>query len=332
MVADGVDTIRVAFYWSAAQPYARSSDVPSSDSQSYTNVGGVPTAFAATDRIVAAAAARGLSVLPVVLSAPSWDARSNRAGMATPARTAPYTNFLTALVRRYGPHGTFWTGRRGAVPIRRWQIWNEPNLAPYWPQPFAASYATLLTAADRAVKRADRSAQVVMGALTNYAWRGLAQLMGALHGRHPFDVMAFNGFSSTPANVIKFLRYVRTAANGLHLRAIPMLATELGWTSSRNHGCRVSQSWDTTVAGQATRDGQLVPLLAANWKSLGLLGFNLVTWMGDESSCSSDFNFAGLLRFRAGQVTSKPALAAFRHAALVAEGCRSKRRAGRCAS
>jgi hypothetical protein len=31
-------------------------------------------------------------------------------------------------------------------------------------------------------------------------------------------------------------------------------------------------------------------------------------------------------------VTSKPALAAFRHAALVAEGCRSKRRAGRCAS
>jgi hypothetical protein len=171
-----------------------------------------------------------------------------------------------------------------------------------------------------------------MGALTNYAWRGLAQLMQALHGRHPFDVMAFNGFSSTPANVVKFLRYVRTAADRLHLRTIPMLATELGWTSSRGHGCPVNQSWDTTVSGQASRDGQLVPLLAANARPLRLLGFYLITWMGDESSCSSDFNYAGLLRFLDGRVSSKPALSAFRHAALTAEGCRTRRRAGRCSS
>jgi hypothetical protein len=332
MVADGVDTIRVAFYWSAAQPYAKWSEVPSEDTQSYTDVGGVPTAFGATDRIVALAAARGLTVLPVVLAAPSWDARRNRGGMATPAHTGPYTDYLTALVRRYGSHGSFWKGRSRPVPVRRWQIWNEPNLAPYWPQPFATSYASLLRAADAAVKRADRSAQVVMGALTNYAWRALGQLMHALHGKRTFDVIAVNGFSSTPPNVVKFLRFVRQAADKLHLNTAPILATELGWTSSRSHGCRVQESWDSTVSGQAERDGQLVPLLAANARPLRLLGFYLITWMGDESSCSSDFNYAGLLRFLDGRVSSKPALSAFRHAALTAEGCRTRRRAGRCSS
>ena len=46
--------------------------------------------------------------------------------------------------------------------------------------------------------------------------------------------------------------------------------------------------------------------------------------MGDEGDRSLAFNFAGLLRFRRGTVTVKPALAAFRHGALALEHCKRK--------
>ena len=42
---------------------------------------------------------------------------------------------LGPLVRRYGPRGSLWRERPGAaasLPIRSWQIWNEPNLRVYW--------------------------------------------------------------------------------------------------------------------------------------------------------------------------------------------------------
>jgi hypothetical protein len=74
MVASGVESLRVAFSWSDAQPYASWADVPASLVGQFTSgVGGVPTDFSATDRIVGLAARRGLSVLPVAMYAPSWD-------------------------------------------------------------------------------------------------------------------------------------------------------------------------------------------------------------------------------------------------------------------
>ena len=33
---------------------------------------------------------------------------TNPNGVATPRRYAPYAAYLTALVERYGPHGSFW--------------------------------------------------------------------------------------------------------------------------------------------------------------------------------------------------------------------------------
>ncbi len=328
MVASGVQTIRVAFSWAAAQPYATAADVPASAGAQYTEIRGVPTSFAATDPIVAAAARRHLSLLPTVLYAPSWDARRNTnpaGGIPQPRSAGPYGAYLTALIGRYGPRGSFWAQNPSIppVPIREWQIWNEPDVTAYWNPPFAPTYVTLLRAAHAAIKRADRGAKVVLAALTGYAWSGLRQIYRVHGARGLFDVVAADAYTKQPANVIRFLGFMRGVMNQHGDRAKPLLATELSWPSSVGQG-QVHYDFDTTQAGQTRNLATLLPLLGRARTALGLAGFDWYTWLGTESRGASDFNFSGLLKLRDGIVTAKPALAVFRRGALALEGCRAK--------
>lgn len=325
MVASGVESIRVAFSWAAAQPYRTWADVPAAQKSQFTNAGGQPIDFETTDMIVSAAARRRVSVLPTVLYAPSWDAIDNPDGVDYPQQYAPYGAYLTALIGRYGPHGSFWSENPGIpkMPIRSWQIWNEPNLSYYWKQPFAAGYVAMLRVAHAAIKRADPGAKVVLGALTNLAWKSIGQIYRVGGARNMFDVAAVNGFTLAPANVILYLRFMRDAMNrfGDHLK--PLVATEISWPSAKG---RTPQhfDFDTTEAGQARDLAAVLPLIGQNRVSLGLTGFFYYTWMGEEQTGDPAFNFAGLLDFHNGRVTAKPALAAFRSGVLALEQCKRK--------
>jgi hypothetical protein len=334
MVASGVQSIRVVFNWAQAQQYETPADVPSDQQGNYVLEGGVPTSFADTDKIVAAAASRGITVLPTVLYAPAWDAGQNTGGgLPPPSDPARYANYLTALIGRYGPHGTFWRSHHPRMPIRMWQIWNEPNISAYWPQPFASSYVKLLQAAHAAIKHSDRGAKVVLGALTNRAWRYLGQIY-RIHGASKlFDVISVNGFTSTPTRVIEFLTLVRRAAIRLGDPTKPLLATELSWPSAVGKPV-AHHDWDTTDRGQARNIAALLPMLAANRTFLRLTSFYYYAWVTqDNQPANDDFSFAGLLRYQAsnGRILAKPALAAFRSAALALERCLLKgRQATRC--
>src|SRR5947209_7971006 len=68
MMRSGVESVRVSFIWSVEQPYSSFASVPARSR--FRDVDGTPTDFSATDGIVRLAAARGMTVLPVVLSAP----------------------------------------------------------------------------------------------------------------------------------------------------------------------------------------------------------------------------------------------------------------------
>ncbi len=202
---------------------------------------------------------------------------------------------MTALVHRYGPHGSFWSANPQipARPIRMWQIWNEENLSYYWQQPFASSYISLLRAAHNAIKRADPGAKVIVGALTNMAWTALGQLYR--HGaRKLFDAVAVNGFTKKPANVILYLRLVRRAMDRFKDRRKPLYATEVSWPSAVGD-TKVHFDWDTTEAGQARNIAALLPMLGADRFSLGLQGFYYYNWMGVEDFGAPDFSFAGLV-------------------------------------
>lgn len=325
MVGSGVQSVRVAFNWANAQPYQSADEIPAAQASEFNNVGGRPTNFGLTDEIVGDAAVRRITVLPTIIYAPSWDARHNPNGVDIPKRAAPYAAYAAALVGRYGPHGSFWQAHPQIprMPIRMWQIWNEPNISYYWPQPFARTYVPLLRLAHQAIKRADPGAKVVLGALTNFAWRSLGQVYAVPGARNLFDVVSLNGFTKQPANVILYMQLMRRAMSHEHDGQKPLLATEVSWPSAQG---QTNQHFDfnTTPAGQARDIAAVLPLIGANRVALHLIGFYYYTWIGVEKRDAGAFSFAGLNRLSGDQVAAKAALGAFTKGALALEGCRAK--------
>ena len=329
MVSSGVERLRVAFNWAMAQPYAAWSDVPADQMSNFRpGPGGVPTDFAATDEIVSLAAQRHLSLLPVVVDAPKWDG-SPKGNHIQPARDRPYARYIKALVKRYGRHGTFWTANPGLPrwPVVTWQVWNEPDTGFYWDTPrFARSYVSLLRVAYHAIKRADPSATVVLASLVNYGWRDLASIYRVRGAGRLFDVVSSNPYTSKPSGVITILRRMRRVMDRHGDHGKRLLATEVGWPSALG---KTDQNFgfNTTKKGQARKLRQLLPMLAANRRSLGLAGFYYYTWIGtDQRNAPSSFDFSGLLHFdrATDRVYTKPAYRAFRRTALQLEGCAHK--------
>jgi hypothetical protein len=327
MVGSGVESVRAVFNWSYAQPYKTWSQVPAADVSDFTDVGGVPTRFDEMDELVAAAAQRHLTVLPVVLYAPSWDsARHPATSFARPADPGPYGQFLTALIERYGPNGTFWQTHSPKQPIRMWQVWNEPNITVFWStQPFEKTYLTLLRVAHNAIKSADPGAKVVLAGMPNYSWLALSKIYRQTGARRLFDVVAVHPYTRRPSGVMKILGKVRKVMNAAGDRRKPILADEISWPSSLGQ-THHTEGFDfaTTPSGQAKKLAKLIPMLARARGRLGLLGFYYYTWAGIEVRNALSFNFAGLFRFESGKFVAKPAYFSFRRASLALENCHLK--------
>jgi hypothetical protein len=329
MVSSGVESVRVVFDWANAQPYQNWSDVPASQRSQFVDVGGIPTNFTPMDQLVGLAASRGLSVLPVILNAPSWGGQSYPGGTVRIPRTpGPYAAFAKALVQRYGSRGTFWSNDPygGRVPIEMWQVWNEPNILAFWPKPpYYARYLALLRAAHAAIKAADPKAKVVLAGLPNFSWFELARIYGFRGARKLFDVVAVHPYTKTPQGVITILTYVRQVMNKAGDRNKPLLADEVSWPSSLGHtNHNVGYDFATTETGQARNITKLLPMLARNRVRLGLGGFYYYDWAGFERQNKLAFEFAGLFRVSDGRFIAKPAFSAFRRGTLAIEGCRSK--------
>jgi hypothetical protein len=183
MAREGVQTVRAAFYWVQAQPFGPGSQIP----RGFEDIGGVPTNFDATDRVVAACAQHGLDVLPVVVQAPTWARVDPSKVWSPPADPSVYASFVATLARRYGPSGSFWASHPDLppTPIRFWQIWNEPaggdrpnDPSFYWddPAPFQDRYISMLRAAKQAVAAVDPGAKIVLGGLFGRSWESLQSL------------------------------------------------------------------------------------------------------------------------------------------------------------
>jgi Glycosyl hydrolase catalytic core len=328
MIASGVQSVRTLVNWGALQPYASESGVPPALRGEFADVKGVPTNFTGLDQLVALAAMRRLTVLPILEYAPRWDSLHPGNSASPPRSPGPFASFVAALVGRYGPRGTFWPAHPtiSKVPIRMWQVWNEPDFTVYWSkQPFERSYVALLKATHLAMKAADHGAKLVAAGLPNFSWQYLAT-MYRLHARDSFDAVAVHPYTATPQGAVTILKKVRAVMNKNGDRRKPILATELSWPSAKGKA-RTTFENATTEAGQATKVAQAVRLLAANRRKLGLAAFYYYSWITNESAGAGvdQFNFAGLLRFLDGRGTFvKPALATFTKAALAIEGCRRK--------
>ena len=323
MARSGVESLRIPLHWDELQPVESFDALPSIWHGNYTNVAGVPTQFKDLDRVVLAAAAVRMPVLPAVLRAPVW-ARERRNNVASPpADNADYANLMTGLVQRYGPGGTLWreNPRVQPLPIRRWQIWNEANLKAFWSeQPFTRSFLPLLRAARTAVKRADPRAKIVLGGLVGKSWISLDKFYDG-GARGSFDELALHTYTGRPRDVLRIVDRVRRRMQRSGDGRVPILLTELTWTSARGGTPAGTHPWDVTPAQQASRVREIYTLLARNRRRYNIRETYWFLWSSPDRG-RTPFDWAGLLTESVSGLQPKPAFYEFERMTRLLEGCR----------
>jgi hypothetical protein len=318
MAEAGVETTRAIFGWHLAQP---DKDKPPS--------------FVLTDAMVEQAALHGIDLLPVVTYAPRWARVIPNDEASAPLDIPAYTRYLTALVKRYGPAGTFWKLRPDLPrrPVRAWQVWNEPHL-PWQFSPhgqWERRYGRILRRSYKAIKSADPHATVVLGGLANLAWNELARLYKRGHIRGWYDVAAVHIYSRDPADFVEIARRFRQTLDGFKDRRVPIYVTEAG----------ASASWGKLHLPDQEhfqlRDEELAALIDPVYRRLARLRRSLriervywYTWASPYTEESGVFGYSGLNTYRSGgAVEPRPALDGYRNMAIALQGCR-KDASARC--
>ena len=297
MHANGVQTIRIPVYWATIQP----------DQDK-------PLQFADLDRLVQTAAQARLTVLPTVLSTPAWAAlHPDNPAISPPRNNGDYAAFMTALVRRYGPNGAFWKAhpRTPQLPIRTWQVWNEPNLAIFWTaHPYAPTYVALLKAAYQAIKKADSGAKVMLAGLPNQSWVALQNIYNA-GGRPFFDIAAVHPYTHSPAEVLHIVAIDRRVMATNHDANKPVSLTETGWCTDR-FGTINQITWNTNPKQQATNLTHLFTALVRERNTLHVQSVYWFNWYSPEDHNTHGWeDYCGLRDRQNGKTASKPALGAY---------------------
>lgn len=308
----GVETGRFALYWSHLQPEA-----------------GKAPRFKAFDRLVAASAKARLPLQPVVLGAPRWAAASPNRALRTPRDPAEYAAFVTALVQRYGPRGTFFQQHPKVrrFPIRAWQIWNEVSNPYYWDGGYAKEYPPVLKAAYDAVKAADPGAVVTASGLNTGAggksWDAQERIYEQLDAQglgRPFDEIAVHVYTKAVPDALKVVRATRAVARRFGDGARPIRVTELAWPAARgklrdDDGHRREFFAATTDKGMAARLVRGVRLLARHRKQLRIAGVDWFQWASSYRGTDDAFRYSGLRRLGGKRLIDRPAMRAFKRVA-----------------
>jgi hypothetical protein len=298
-----VGTLRVPVYWAECEPEQGHYD------------------FTAVDSLVGSAAQRGIRILPYVYGTPAWLTSVPARPPLSPTATGAWAQYLRVLVGRYGPQGSFWAARTGPrLPIRSWQIWNEPNFLLFWkPRPSPGGYARLLATSARAIRSQDRAAKIVAAGLAPVGagltpWDflyGLYQVPGA---KRNFDVVALHPYASTIKRMEAQVKVARAVMRNAGDRTKPLIVSELGVASGGQRSTFVKGP-----AGQASFLTRAFSLLLRERHRWHIAGIDWFTWQ-DSVTPNPYCSFcqgAGLFDVE-GQ--AKPSWTAYRRA--VASGVR----------
>lgn len=265
IAATGTGVVRQTFDWSLAERRPGRYDLSS------------------LDGVVADAAARRLELLPVLFNPPAFRLSGSHPAApntSPPKDPAAMGRFAAVLVRRYGPRGTLWREhpRLPRVPIRDWQVWNEPNLPAYWGgHPDAAAYVRLLRAVGRAIKVADPSAEVVAAGLPNsrigVPFEAYARAMFRAGAASALDVFALHPYAVDAAGVLGAVQKARALLDSQGETRARIWVTELGWASGGP-----ASAFTVGEQGQAERIRTTFKELAARRRQLGVRGIVYFQW------------------------------------------------------
>lgn len=219
------------------------------------------------DALMAAAARERVAVLPVLIGFPG------RPRPRTRAERTVWGSFVTGVAARYGPGGTFWElhPELQPIPLKAYQVWNEPNLPAYWrPTDDAAGYLRLVRLTRARLRAVDPKALVVLAGLpdSRHGTRMLDYVRAVYArpgARTLFDVVALNPYSPDPFAVLDKLNQVRAFMDRRGDRRTPIWVTEIGWATG---GPR--NPFRTTTPGQAAKISRTLRALIAARKRLRL--------------------------------------------------------------
>lgn len=258
-----VGKLRLPVLWSQLEPSPASFD------------------FSALDEVVLEASTRKLAVMPYVYGSPQWlTGDYARPPQGSAAGRAAWSSLLRRLVDRYGPGGSLWDSRDNAVPIREWQIWNEPNFVIFWrPKPSAAAYARLLALSARAIRAEDPEARIVTAGLApveggQWPWGYLRRLYRVAGVKRSFDVVGLHPYASSLASLEYQLDRTRAAMAGGHDLSTPIQVTEFGVASE---GFAESPMVKSRL-GQASFLRRAYRLLIENRRRWGIESAYWFTW------------------------------------------------------
>ncbi|MFL5832750.1 MAG: beta-galactosidase [Solirubrobacterales bacterium] len=309
MRAGGVESIRLPLLWSSIQP---------------TRNG--PYDWSGFDDMVEVAARAGLRVFPSLASPPAWIARKETSLPVNARQQRAWAAFLAAAVARYGPGGEFWAQHGGIgvnyepaistpIPIREWQIWNEPNFF-YFAYPVSVSnYAKLLTVSSRTIKAVDPGAKVILGGLfaepNAKGKRGMPATtfldrLYAIPGlRSRFDGIDLHPYAIDSEDLERMTEEFHDVALENHDRPWLYIG-ELGWGSQNNFE---QVAFEQGVRGQVKQLRSSYGYMLDNARRLSLRASYWFSWKDVRGSCSF-CDSVGL--FRAGpKFHPKPAWRAF---------------------
>ncbi len=290
--------------------------------------------WSASDHFVGALASHGIRAVPFIWKSPSWIAKgANTPPIDTAAHEQAWRDFLEAAVARYGPGGRFWNNRyqelygpnATPLPIRSWQIWNEPNLRKFFDPggtdaQLASHYAELLRISSAAIKSVHPGAQVVLAGNPGYppsggprAWEFLNQLYAATPKvKKWFDVAALHPYASDLTHVRLEIEKFRTVMNNHGERSKPLWISEIGWGSDPRDQFGINQGPE----GQRQLLSQAYQMVLTNRNAWNIQRIFWFLWRDPApnsnfahrcSFCAS----AGLLRYNRTQKGSYDAFVGF---------------------
>jgi hypothetical protein len=276
------------------------------------------------DAVVRDAAARGVTVLPILWDPPAFrsskPAGSTKTGMWPPADPQDMAAFARRAVQRYGPNGKLWCVRvgpiglpackRGYLPIRSWMVWNEPDIPSFWPGGLnPAAYAAQLRPPAAAIHRADRGAEVVLAGLSIRATvaGGYLDKLYATGAISTVVTLAIHPYGRSLGAVLDRVAELRAIVDAHGDSAKSIRVTEYGWATGGKQSldqvvsepCQAALINAATLALAARRDA---------WKLRGIVAFN---WNDRPTTTSIWPFYTGLIRVDG---TAKPARDAFARA------------------
>jgi hypothetical protein len=299
----GIGWIRFDIQWDSVQP---------KNAQTFN--------WSGIDRLITAANAHSIKVLPILDYTPFWartPSCASRSDACPPENPALFAAFAKAAAERYTPQG-----------VTDWEIWNEPNLRGSWGSAYGtAGYVALLKDSYLAIKSVNPSATVITGGLgpaadENGAIAPLTFLreLYADGAKSYFDAIGFHPYSSPalPSNYQSWNAWSQMASTTPSFRSImiangdadkPIWMTEYGAATDgpgvlaiRGDGNNFSGSPDhVTEALQSEMYAQAI-IGAENFPWAGPLFFYSYKDLGISESDRE--NFFGIIRYDG---TLKPA-------------------------